>query len=672
MNYSPMASTLALTVITSESAGSEATAGTGGPSEAGLPRQQAGGDDRTMRQTMKADQPERLDLRSPDLAEERRRELLRIFPEARTEGDKLDFERLKLALGEAVDAGKERFGLTWPGKADCFRTIQAPSLGTLRPCREESVDFDRTENLILEGDNLEVLKLLQKSYLGKVKMIYIDPPYNTGKDFIYPDNYTESLQTYLEYTGQADSEGRRFGTNTDTDGRFHSKWLNMMYPRLYLARNLLREDGVIFVSCDDNEVHNLRGLMNEVFGEENFIASCIWQKRYSRENRGAIGDAHDYLVVHAAHADAFEATRNLVPMTEEQARVYKNPNNDPKGRWRAVPMTAQGYRPNQMYEIETPAGVLHKPPEGRCWSMTEPEYLKLRAEGRIYFGKNGSSQPGVIRYLSEVEGLVPWTWWPSKDVGHTDEARKEIRAIFGSQTIYDTPKPTRLLRRILEIASTPDGIILDFFAGSGTTAHAVLDLNKQDGGNRRFILVQLPEPTGREDYPTIADIAKERVRRVIRMLNDEAAGQLDLDSGRKPDRGFRVFKLAESNFTVWDAEQAKDATGLVHQLEMHADHIRPRRTESDLFFEILLKSGYSLTAPVETLMLAGKTVWSVDGEELLLCLDQGLTLELLRAMAARKPRRVVCLDEGFAGNDQLKANAVHIFRANGVTSFRTV
>ncbi|MGH9382058.1 MAG: site-specific DNA-methyltransferase [Thermoanaerobaculia bacterium] len=622
--------------------------------------------------TTNAEAPEKLDLRSHDVAEERRRDLLHLFPEIATEGGKLDFERLKLALGEAVDAGKERFGLTWPGKADCFRTIQAPSLATLRPCREESIDFDTTENLIIEGDNLEVLKLLQKSYLGKVKMIYIDPPYNTGKDFIYPNNYTESLQTYLEYTGQVDAEGRKFGTNTDTDGRFHSKWLNMMYPRLYLARNLLREDGVIFVSCDDNEVHNLRGLMNEVFGEENFVAACIWQKRYSRENRGAIGDAHDYLIVYAAHAEAFEVTRNLVPMTEEQERVYKNPNNDPKGRWRAVPMTAQGYRPNQMYEVETPSGASHKPPEGRCWSMTEPEYLKLKALGRIYFGKDGSSQPGVIRYLTEVDGLVPWTWWPSKEVGHTDEARKEIRAIFGSQTVYDTPKPVRLLHRIIEIASTPDGLILDFFAGSGTTAHAVLDLNKQDGGNRKFILVQLPEPTGREDYPTIADITEERVRRVIRKLHDEDAGKLDLDGGRKPDRGFRVFKLAKSNFTTWDAEQAKEAEGLARQLELHVDHIREGRTEGDLLHEILLKSGFPLTTPVEILDLAGKPVHSVAGGALLVCLDRALTLELIRAKAERTPERVVCLDEGFAGNDQLKANAVQIFKTKGVTSFRTV
>jgi adenine-specific DNA-methyltransferase len=619
----------------------------------------------------KSNEPEKLDLRSAGMTMARREELVRLFPEARTEGGKIDFDQFKRALGETVDAGKERYGLIWPGKAECFKTIQAPSVATLRPAPEESVNFDTTENLIIEGDNLEVLKLLQKPYLGKVKLIYIDPPYNTGNDFIYPDNYAESLQTYLEYTGQVDSEGRKFGTNTDADGRFHSKWLNMMYPRLYLARNLLREDGVIFVSCDDNEICNLRALMNEIFGEENFVANCIWQKRYSRENRGAIGDAHDYIAVYATSLQMFEASRNLIPMTEDQARVYKNPNDDPKGRWRAVPMTAQGYRPNQMYEVETPSGRRVKPPEGRCWSMTEPEYLKLKAEGRIYFGKEGESQPGVIRYLSEVEGLVPWTWWPSSEVGHTDEARKEIREIFGSQTVYDTPKPTRLLRRIVEIGSTSDGLILDFFAGSGTTGHAVLEINRQDGGNRRFILVQLPEPTGREDYKTIAEIAKERVRHVIKKFDTEDTGGLDLEGQKKHDRGFQVFKLAESNFKTWDADKSDNAERLERQLELHAEHLREGRSSPDFLYEILLKSGFSLTSPVEQVTLAGQSVYSIAGGVLLISLERKLTLETIRSIADKKPERVVCLDEGFAGNDQLKTNAVQTFKAKGIV-FRTV
>ena len=623
-------------------------------------------------------EPDNFDLRSHDAAGDKIAELLRLFPEIRTEGGKLDFDRLKLALGETVDVGKERYGMNWPGKAECSKTIQAPSLGTLRPCPEESVNFDTSENLIIEGDNLEVLKLLQKSYLGKVKLIYIDPPYNTGNEFIYPDNYSESLQTYLEYTGQVDADRRKFGTNTDTDGRFHSKWMNMMYPRLYLARNLLREDGVIFISIDDHEVDNLRKLCNDVFGEEHFVACCVWQKRYSRENRGTIGDAHEYLVIYAANQDAFERSRNLIPMTEDQARVYKNANNDPMGRWRAVPMTAQGFRPNQMYEVETPSGKKHKPPEGRCWSMTEPEFLKLKGEGRIYFGKDGDAQPGVIRYLSEVEGLVPWTWWPSNEVGHTDEARKEIREILGSQTVYDTPKPPRLLQRIAEIASSGNDIILDFFAGSGTTAHAVFETNRQDGGNRKFVLVQLPELCQPDSgafeagYQTIAEICKERVRRVIKKLNEEDSGKLAIDGGNEPDRGFRVFKLAESNFTTWDAQVAHEPKALQNQLDFHVDHIRETRTADDILYELLLKSGFPLTTPVEKQTLAGKTVHSVAGGALVICLERELTLELIRAIAEGKPERVVCLDEGFAGNDQLKANAVQTFKTKGIVKFQTV
>lgn len=617
-------------------------------------------------------EPERLDLRSHDIADERRQELLRLFPEVRTEGGKLDFDRLKIALGEPVDVGRERYGLTWPGKADCFKAIQTPSMGTLRPCPEGSVNFDTTENLIIEGDNLEVLKLLQKPYLGKVKLIYIDPPYNTGNDFIYPDNYTESLQTYLEYTGQVDSQGKKFSTNTEADGRFHSKWLNMMYPRLYLARNLLQEDGVIFITIDDNEVENLRRTCDEVFGEENFVASCVWQKRYSRENRGAIGDAHDYVVAYARRAEVFQDRRGLIAPSEEQLRVYKNLNNDPKGRWRAVPMTAQGYRPNQMYTVVTPTGVQHKPPEGRCWGMVEAEYLRLRAAGRIYFGKDGNAQPGVIRYLSEVEGLVPWTWWPSDEVGHTDEARKEIQDIFGSQTVYDTPKPTRLLRRILEIGAGPGDTVLDFFAGSGTTGQAVLEANRRDAGGRHFVLVQLPEPTQQKDFPTIAEITKERVRRIIKRLASDDAARLPLDTTHKEDLGFRAFRLAESNFRPWTAGVAPDVAALGEQLDLHVEHIRSNRTSQDILYEILLKSGFPLTTAVETLTIEGKAVSSVAGGALLVCLEGELTIELVRALADRKPERVVVLDASFAGKDQHKANAVQIFRSKGVTSFKTV
>jgi len=622
-----------------------------------------------------ADKPDTLDLRSYDIAEEKRQELLRLFPEIRTEGGKLDFERLKLELGEVVDVGKERYGLNWPGKADCFKTIQTPSLGTLLPCREENINFDTTENLIIEGDNLEVLKLLQKSYLGKVKMIYIDPPYNTGNDFIYPDNYIESLQTYLEYTGQVDSEGRKFGTNTDTDGRFHSKWLNMMYTRLYLARNLLREDGAIFVTIDDTEVANLRRLMDEIWGEENFVATVAWQKVFAKKNKALISGSHDHILIYVRSLENW--SRNLLPRDELQAAAFRNPDNDPRGKWQSVSFSVQSEdserRQAYRYDITLPSGRKVAPPTGRHWNGLPDRYEELLADRRIWFGSGGDSPPRVKLFLSEVQqGIVPDTWWRHEDTGNNQEAKKEILELFSNVEPYSTPKPTRLVKRMLEIATNESDLVLDFFAGSGTTAHAVLNLNKLDGGNRKFILVQLPEPTERTDYPTIADICKERVRRVINKLNEDNEGKLTLNGTAKQDRGFRVFKLAESNLKPWNAEVQHDATALARQLDLHVDHIREGRTPDDLLYEILLKSGFPLTTPVETLTQAGKTVYSVAGGALFICLERELTLELIRAMAARKPERVVCLDEGFAGNDQLKVNAMQIFKTQGITSFKTV
>lgn len=349
------------------------------------------------------------------------------------------------------------------------------------------------DNLIIEGDNFDALRALRASHKGAIRCIYIDPPYNTGnRDFVYNDRFVDRTHRFR-----------------------HSLWLEFMYQRLLLAKELLADDGVIFVSIDDNELFRLGMLMDRVFGNDRFVASCIWQKRYSRENRGAIGDAHEYLLVYASSPDHFKQTRNLIPLTESQAKIYKNPNQDPKGRWRTIPMTAQGYRPNQMYSIEGPNGGIHVPPEGRCWSMIEPEYLKLKEAGRIYFGKNGTAQPSVLRYLSEVGGVVPWTWWPHEEVGHTDEARKEVQSIFGTQTAFDTPKPVRLLERVVQIATKPGDTVLDFFAGSGTLAQAVAKLNAEDGGDRKFILVSSTEATEEQpDKNLCRDVCAERVRRV--------------------------------------------------------------------------------------------------------------------------------------------------------------
>ncbi len=607
---------------------------------------------------------EKLDLRSLSITDEKRAELKRLFPEVFTEDGKIDFDRLKLTLGESVDVGKERYGMNWPGKADCFKAIQSPSLGTLRPCPEQSVNFDTTENLIIEGDNLEVLKLLQKSYLGKVKMIYIDPPYNTGNDFIYPDNFTESLQTYLEYTGQVDSEGKKFTTNTQTDGRFHSKWLNMMYPRLYLARNLLRADGVIFITIDDGEARNLRTVCDEVFGEENFVANVVWQKKYAVSNDDpGIAPMHDHILVYQ-RSEEFD--RNLLPRTDKQTSRYTNLDNDPRGPWSSdnyISNKSRQERPTLWYPIRHPkTGEEVWPEESAVWRYSREKHATMEREGRLYWGPELSyKRPRLKRFLSEVQdGVVPSTWWPFQEVGHNDEGQKETAELIGPK-VFSTPKPVRLLRRMIELGCGKNDLVMDFFAGSGATAHAVLELNKQDSGNRKFILVQLPETTERADYPTIAEITKERVRRVIKKFNDEDGGKLDLGTTQTQDRGFRVFRLAESNFRPWDAGVPHNAPALEQQLELHVSHIREQRTDQDMLYEVLLKSGYPLTTSVETIALAGKTVHSVAGGQLLICLERKLTLELIRDMAERKPERVVCLDEGFAGNDQLKTNAAHIF-----------
>lgn len=641
------------------------------------------------------EQIEKLDLRSHDIAGDKIAELLWLFPEIRTEGGKLDLDRLKLALGEAVDVGRERYGMNWPGKAECFKTIQTPSLGTLRPCPEESINFDTTESLIIEGDNLEVLKLLQKSYLGKVKMIYIDPPYNTGNDFIYPDNYTESLQTYLEYTGQVDAEGRKFGTNTDADGRFHSKWLNMMYPRLYLARNLLREDGVIFISIDDHEVENLRKLCDEVFGEESFICQiCVVSNPRGRQSE-AVATTHEYVLAYARNIDACQLRGQ--PLDERQLADYKYETEDGQ-QYRIRGLRHRGNasrrvdRPKMYFPIfvdpttrrvslvRSPNFSIEVLPrkstgeDGRWEWGPETVAARLERLEAVLISGRGEWDIYQREFLSDSEGNSRNTKWKSvwdeKEINY-QHGKTELKALFGDSPL-EYPKPTYLLRKLIDGTTVDGDVILDFFAGSGTTGHAVLELNQQDSGNRHFILVQLPEPTGRPDYPTIADICKERVRRVIRKLNEEDAGKLDMDGGAKQDRGFRVFRLAESNFTTWDALVPHEERTLLAQLEKHVEHIRRGRTPDDILQELLLKSGFPLTTPVEKQALAGKTIYSVAGGALVICLEQELTLELIRAIAALKPERVVCLDEGFADNDQLKANAVQTFKSKGVTSFKTV
>ncbi len=637
-------------------------------------------------------EPEKFDLASLDLTAEKRAELLRLFPEARTEGGKVDFERLRLALGEAVDVGKERYGMNWPGKADCFKAIQRPSLGTLLPVRDESVNFDETENLIIEGDNLEVLKLLQKSYQGKVKMIYIDPPYNTGNDFIYPDNYSENLQTYLEYTGQVDSEGRKFSNNTETDGRFHSKWLNMMYPRLYLARNLLREDGVIFISIDDAEVENLRRLCDEVFGEEQFLSQVIVQSNKRGQTYKEISKTHEYLLIYSKSDDMeiyeLEKSEGGLPYNDSKGAfdLWELRNRNPKfgkfnrpNLWFPINISStskdeMGYslvslKKDDEYSIE--AWPLNSEMEQGCWRWGRDKIASSELTGKtpVLVGRQRRDGGWNVYEKSRKSTTKAKSTWFDTDV--ISEQGTLAIGLLGLEDKFDHPKPLGLIRRSLLVGSNSDGLILDFFAGSGTTAQVALELNKEDGGNRKFILVQLPEPTDLSDFKTIADVTKERVRRVIQRHEKESEGKLDL--GNRPKEGFRVLKLATSNFNVWNATtETTTPDALGQQLELHIDHIQPGRTPEDLLYEILLKSSFPPTTPIESLTIEGKTVYSVSGYGMLICLEKQLTHELIKAMAERKPSLVVCLDEGFAGNDQLKTNAVLIMKSKGVTRFQTI
>lgn len=640
---------------------------------------------------------DKLDLRSPDIAEQKRQEILRLLPEIRTEGGKIDFERLKLVLGEAVDVGRERYGMNWPGKAECLKTIQSPSLGTLRPCREESVNFDASENLIIEGDNLEVLKLLQKSYLGKVKMIYIDPPYNTGNDFIYPDDYTESLQTYLEYTGQVDSQGKKFGTNTDATGRFHSKWLNMMYPRLYLARNLLRDDGVIFISIDDEEIDNLHKLCNDVFGEDNFCGVFVWEKKKKPSFLNAnMGVVTEYIVAYARNRTS---SPPFVAGKAEEGKKYPfNNAGNPLGRLEFPPDSVRFGLPDQRIEpqdmsegnivtrLVTPLEIRGGRNvdlfvlEGE-WRYSQRKLDEFVAQHEdIYIAKT-PFRPNYISNEDKEKKCKNLLSVESKLVGTYEDATAEVTDLFGKD-VMDYPKPSSLLKFLVSAVARPGDTILDFFAGSGTVADATLQLQSQGTVPLHFILVQLPEPCDPNSdagknaislgFADVAAICKERVRRVIQHLRKADKGTLLASNEAQMNCGFRVFKLAHSNFTTWDAGIRHDPGLLERQLELHVDHLRDGRTADDVLYEVLLKSGFPLTTPVAVLSLAGKTVHSVAEGAMIICLERDLSLELIRAIADKKPDRVVCLDEGFAGNDQLKANSVQTFKTKGVTSFRTV
>lgn len=615
---------------------------------------------------------ERLELESMDIVGQQKEKLKEIYPEVVTEEGKIDFHKLRLSLGDAVDEGKERYGLSWAGKSDCFRTIQKRSIGTLNPIRRESVNFDETQNVFIEGDNLEVLKLLQKSYLGKIKLIYIDPPYNTGHEFIYPDNFSESLDTYLQYTSQIDAAGRKFSTNTETDGRFHSKWLNMIYPRLFLARNLLRDDGIMAVSIDDHESASLRLVMNEIFGEENFFGVIAWQRKDTPANDAqGMSVSHEYVMIYCRNQQSFN--RNLFDRTEDQLANYRNPDNDSRGPWtRGSLIRREG---DYTYKVRRPDGVEISAPAGSSWRVAEATMERLRVENRLWWGTDSTGElPFAKKFLSEVQqGVVPTTWWNYEFAGSTRNAKAELKDLFPEGAPFDTPKPCKLIRKILEISTDKESLVLDFFAGSGTTAQAILEINKEDGGARKFILVQLPEVTDRVDFQTIADICKERVRRIgTKLVVEERQTQLDLGAkDSKLDVGFRVFKLTSSNFKTWDLNNKDEVASLQAKLNLHVDHVISADSHENLLFEILIKSGFEASTSIEQLSLENRVVYSIHGRSLLVCLEKKLSKEVIRQMAELQPIRVVCLDAGFASNDQLKVNAVETFKAKGIT-FKTV
>ena len=575
-----------------------------------------------------------------------------LLPQAFTEG-KIDFEKLRASLGDFVDERPERYSFSWAGKRDAIRLLQTPSRATLIPAPKESIDFDTTQNLFIEGDNLEVLKLLYKPYFGQIKMIYIDPPYNTGNDFVYPDNFADPLDTYLQITGQKDSEGNLLTSNAETSGRYHSAWLSMMYPRLFLARQLLREDGVIFISIDDHEVHNLRLLMNEIFGEEQFMGSFIWKSRHNVDSRNKTGVSvdHEYVVAYG------KAIRGK----EIDTTKYSNPDDDPRGPWMSdnmVGLASAEKRPNLHYDLINPATGINygRPPKG--WRYEPASMNKLIAEGRIIWPSDATGRPRKKTYLKELKsqftGLSSFL-----DVPNTLAGTQEIREIFGDD-VFDFPKPLDLIKLLLEQATSENDIAFDFFAGSCPLAEAVLELNRQDGLNRRFIVSQLPEPTTKgspsqkSGYATISEIGKERIRRVIKRMKKERAGQLPLD--KPEDLGFKVFKLAISNYKQWYFDDVENVEAYIKQMQMFIDPLVEDYLDENVTYEVALKEGYGLNVRFErTTVRNVERVTDPDKDQsLYICLSDKIRLGDLRPLNLKKDDLFICRD--IALNDETAAN----------------
>lgn len=599
---------------------------------------------------------EKMNKTSLNLTKSNVDKLKEFFPNVVTEG-KIDFDMLRTMLGDEVDDSKEKYQFAWNGKSEAIKVAQSPSTATLRPDKESSKNWDTTENLYIEGDNLEVLKQLQKTYYGKIKMIYIDPPYNTGKDFIYHDDYRKSLENYKEQTNQINK------SNPETSGRFHTDWLNMIYPRLILAKNLLSEDGVIYISIDDRENYNLRKICDEIFGDTNYIQEIIWQKKFSPQNDSQYFSLnHESLLCYAKHKDKFN--RNLLPMTNEQKNRYKNYDNDKRGPWISSDLTVPRYTPKDNYPVTSPSGKVFFPSHGRSWKTSQENMNALIEDNRIWFGEKGDHMPRLKNFMSETnQGMVPISLWTYDEVGHTQSASQDLKQLFDNKQYFDYPKPIEYIKRMIRIGTNENDIILDFFSGSGTTAHSVFSINNEEKSKRRFILVQLPERLPEKSlayndgYTDICQIGEERIRRAGEQIKAEWEKEhpqdtlLTSEEKFTTDIGFKVFKLDSTNIRPWDSEFEMSSDDLFSL----SDVFKQDRSKEDILYEIMLKYGI-FDMPAEEVEINGKTMYRVGKRYMIVCLEDEITSEDVKAIAELSPRSVVFKESGFK-NDNDKINA---------------
>lgn len=610
---------------------------------------------------------DKVECNSLDVKKRNIEKLKELFPETLTDG-KIDFEKLRLILGDEIETSPERYSFNWYGKKKSLQLSQQPTVATLKPNKIKSKNWDETQNIYIEGDNLEVLKILQKSYMNKVKMIYIDPPYNTGNDFVYKDSFSDSLSNYLELTDQIDSSGNKVSTNIDTTGRFHTSWLNMIYPRLKLSRNLLTQDGVIFLSIDETESANLRKIMDELFGENNFIGNIIWQSRTSISNDGEISLNHNQTLVYAK-----DRNKLLFGGDDIDASDYVNTDNDPRGPWKLVPIDANHPGGDTVYPIRNPkTGIDYFPPNNRIWAYNKQTFNKLLEEGRIKFGMNDDSSPKRKLYLQERidRGDVKTPSSLSLDSGTTQSGTKEIMSLFDKNKVFDYPKPSSFIKRLVKYGTfqTPDALVLDFFSGSSSTADAVLQLNSEDGYNRKYIMIQLPEKTdeksiaNRLGYRTIPEIAEERIRRAGNKIISQKS-----EFSEKLDIGFKVFELGKSNIKKWNLQ----TTDLISTFESLQDNLEPNSTEEDLVYEIMLKQGLELTLPIKKQVMEGVGIYKIAFGALFIILGRNITVNIAEKITRDinvediEEVTIIVQDTGFK-SDSDKLNFIEILNSNGI------